>query len=337
MVAPERRGQLAAGRLQREVGALVEGGPESLGTELFGQVAHAGQAAVLAVPQLPEELRDATTELDGLIGLNEDVDVGGHALAVGETTTDEHVEANGAVRMLRRPQTDVVDFDAGAVLGAARDGDLELSRQVGVLAVTGEEGRDGLGHGKRRDDLLLVDAGDGARAHVARRVATRLDRGQADVPEALPDAGDVGDADPVELNVLPRREVGIAVPEDGAVIGTLGERVGRHADLPDLGRGHHSARDLDAHHEGVAPLALGIHANPLEPLHLSGHRIDGARTLLAVGIDHRLCHLEGVPGQLQLLGRVELADVPVGPDELEPAITPAAELHPIGIVEVARH
>ena len=47
--------------------------------------------------------------------------------------------------------------------------------------------------------------------------------------------------------------------------------------------------------------------------------------------------LEGVPRQLQLLNRVELADVAVGPDELEPAVATAAELHPVGIVEVTRH
>ena len=107
-----------------------------------------------------------------------------------------------------------------------------------------------------------VDARDRARADVARRVAARLHRGQPDVPEALPDPGDVGDADPVELNVLARREVGVAVAEDGAVVGALGEGVGRHADLADLGRGHHPAGDLDPHHEGIAALALRIHARP---------------------------------------------------------------------------
>jgi len=32
-----------------------------------------------------------------------------------------------------------------------------------------------------------------------------------------------------------------------------------------------------------------------------------------------------------------LADVAVGADELETAVAPAAEFHPVGIVEVARH
>ena len=69
VVTAERSGQLTAGGRKREFGALVEGGSETLRTELFGQVAHAGQAAVLPVPQLAEELGDPSAELDGLIGL----------------------------------------------------------------------------------------------------------------------------------------------------------------------------------------------------------------------------------------------------------------------------
>ena len=191
--------------------------------------------------------------------------------------------------------------------------------------------------GSAGNDFLLVDARDGARAHVARGVAARLDRGQADIPEALPNAGDVGDADPVELNVLPRREVCIAVPEDRTLVGSLGERVGRHPDLPNLGRGHDAARDLDPHHERVATLALGVHPDPLEALELSGHLVDGIDALLRIRLDDGLGDLEGVPRQLQLLDGVELADVAVGLDELEPAVATATELHPVGIVEVTRH
>jgi hypothetical protein len=41
--------------------------------------------------------------------------------------------------------------------------------------------------------------------------------------------------------------------------------------------------------------------------------------------------------QLHLLDGVQLADVPIRTDELQTAITPTAELHPVGIVEVAGH
>src|SRR6202044_3759512 len=106
-----------------------------------------------------------------------------HALTVRETPADQHVETDGAVCPFGRPQPDVVDLDPSAVLRAARDGDLELARQIGVLTVARKERGNGLSHGQCGDDFLLVDARDGARADVACGVATRLDRGQADIPE----------------------------------------------------------------------------------------------------------------------------------------------------------
>ena len=224
------------------------------------------------------------------------------------------------VALLGRPQADVVDLDPGAVLEASGHRDLELAGQVGVLAVPGEVGRDGLGHREGVDHFVGVDARDRARAHVAGRVTAGLDGGQPHVPEALPDPGHVGDADPVELDVLARREIGVAVAEDRAVVGPFGVGVGGHADLADLRRRHDTTGHLDPHHEGVAALALGVHADPLEPLHLPGHRVDGVGPLLGVGVDDRLRHLEGMPGQLQLLDRVQLADVAIGPDEAQAAV-----------------
>ena len=214
---------------------------------------------------------------------------------------------------------------------------LNLRGRLAYSRLPVKKRRNGLGHGQCRNDFLLVDARDGARAHVAGGIAARLDGGQTDIPEALPNPGDVGDADPVELNVLPRREVCITVPENRTLIGSFGERVGRDTDLPNLGRGHDAARDLDAHHERVATLALGIHTDPLEALELAGHVVDGIDALLRIRLDDCLGDLEGVPRQLQLLDRVELADVAVGLDEFEPAVASTTELHPIGIVEVARH
>ena len=141
----------------------------------------------------------------------------------------------------------------------------------------------------------------------------------------------------MELNVLPRREVGVAIPEDGALVGALGERIGRNSDLADLRRRHDAAGDLDPHHEGVATLALGVHADPLEAFELARHLVDGVNTLLRIRVDDRLGDLEGMPRQLELLSGVEFADVPIRPDELQSAVAAAAELHPIRIVEVTWH
>ena len=70
---------------------------------------------------------------------DEDVDVRGHALTVGQAAPGQQIEAEGAVVGPGRPQADVVDLGLGAVLHAPGHRDLELPGQVGVLAVAGEE------------------------------------------------------------------------------------------------------------------------------------------------------------------------------------------------------
>ncbi len=146
VVAAEAVGELSPRGHERERGALLERSPEAFGPQLLDQVAHPGQAAVLAVPELAEHLRHTSAELDRLIRQDEQVDVRRHPFAVGQAASDEDVEAEGPVRVGRRPQPDVVDLHPGAVLAASGHRDLELARQVGVLAVAREESRDGLGN-----------------------------------------------------------------------------------------------------------------------------------------------------------------------------------------------
>src|ERR1019366_10426013 len=112
--------------------------------------------------------------------------------------------------------------------------DLELPRQVGVLAVAGEEVRDLPGDRVRVEHLVGVDAGHSAAGHVAVRVAAGLQGGDAHIPEPLPDPRHVLDPDPVHLDVLAGRDIGVAVPEHLAVVGWLGARVGAPADLAAL-------------------------------------------------------------------------------------------------------
>ena len=67
VVAPVAAGELLAGRDEVEAGALGQLVAEALGTELLDQVAHAGQAPVLAVAELAEELGDRPGDLDRLV------------------------------------------------------------------------------------------------------------------------------------------------------------------------------------------------------------------------------------------------------------------------------
>ena len=82
--------------------------------------------------------------------------------------------------------------------------------------------------------------------------------------EPPPDAGDVLDAQPVDLDGLAGGEVGVAGAEHPALgaVGALAEGVGHHADLTDLRRGEEATGDLDPHHEGVAALLLRDRCRP---------------------------------------------------------------------------
>ncbi len=84
----------------------------------------------------------------------------------------------------------------------------------------------------------------------------------------------------MQLDVLAGGDVGVAVAEQLAVVGALRERVGDHPDLAELvGAFSCPPGNLDPQHEGVTALALGVEADPLQPLDLAGSRVDGGRAL----------------------------------------------------------
>ena len=338
VVAPVAAGQLLARRHQVEAGPPGQLVAEALGPELLDQVAHPGQAAVLAVAELAEELGDGPGDLDRLVLGHEHVDVGGHPLAVGQPAAHQEVEPERAVGGPGRPQADVVDLGLGAVLEAARHRDLELAGQVGVLAVAGEEVGDGPGDGQGVEGLVGVDARDRAAQHVAGRVAAGLDGGQADRGEPAPDPGDVLDPQPVDLDGLAGGEVGVAGPEHARLgaVGTLAEGVGDHADLAGLGGGEEAAGHLDPHHEGVAALLLGVDAGPLQALDLAGHLGDAGRTLLRVRVDDGVGDLEGVALELEQLDLVQLTRLAVRVDERHGPVRPA-QVQPVQLVPVLGH
>ena len=62
---------------------------------------------------------------------------------------------------------------------------------------------------------------------------------------------------PVQLDVLPRRQIEIAIAPERMRLRTAGVLVGDLADQPGLRRGQPPAGDLDPQHEGVAPCRCG--------------------------------------------------------------------------------
>ena len=185
---------------------------------------------------------------------------------------------------------------------------------------------------------MAVHAGYRAAQYVAQSVAAGLQRGQAHIVEALPDAGHVFHADPVQLNRLARGDIGVLGPENRALgaVRSFAEGVGRHTDGPELGCSEKAAGNLDAQHEGVAALLLRIDPGPLQPLDLSGDGGDGPGPLLRVPIEDGPDDLVRMALELLLFDQAQLADRPVGVDELHrPLIAP--ELHPIEVVLVPCH
>jgi hypothetical protein len=223
-------------------------------------------------------------------------------------------------------------------LHAPGDRHLELAGQVGVLAVAGEEVRDLAGDGQGVEGLVGVDPGDRTAEDVAGRVAAGLHRGQPDGGEPAPDAGDVLDPEPVDLDGLAGGEVGVARAEDPGLgaVGALAEGVGDHADLADLRGGEEPAGDLDPHHEGVPALLLRVDPGPLQPLHLAGNLGDARRPLLGVGVDDGVGDLQRVTLELPLLDLVELALRPVGIDEGHGPVRPS-DVQPVQLIAVFGH
>jgi len=162
---------------------------------------------------------------------------------------------------------DVVNFRVAAPDGAAGDGDFELAGEVVELGVAVELAGDGEGERGSVDELVGVEAGDGAAGDVADDVAAGSHGGEAGGLEGLDDDGQGLDGEPVELN-------GLAGGDVGEVAGVID---GEMAEGAELGGGEDAVGDGDTHHEVVGgeafaafaagdagSVALGVDAPPLE-------------------------------------------------------------------------
>ena len=158
-----------------------------------------------------------------------------------ETTPHHELEADFTGLVAHGGQADVVDGDRGAVFHGAIDRDLELAGQGDELRVERAPLADDLGVRARIDDLVRGDTGEFVRRRVTDAIARRLDRVHLDRGQVGQDVRGLFQLDPVELDVLARREVAIA-----AVV--LAGDVGEHAHLR---RRQQAVRDGDAQHVGM--------------------------------------------------------------------------------------
>src|SRR5882724_7308007 len=120
---------------------------------------------------------------------------------------DQHFEADLAGLVSVHAQADVMHLHGGAVLGRSCHGYLELARQERELRMEGRPLPDDLAVDARVLDLVAGHAGEMVGGDVADAVAGGLDGMHLHARQRGQDVRRVLEPDPVELQVLPRREV----------------------------------------------------------------------------------------------------------------------------------
>ena len=161
-----------------------------------------GLGAQPAVAVVAEDARDALPGVGHLVERDPHAQLVGEHRVGGQAAADPEVEAGAVLGVDGADERHVVDLGCHVVAGVSGEGRLELARQVGEVRVAERAPLDLVERLGAVDDLVLGDAGDGGAQEGARAVAARLERGEADRLEALPDRRDALDLDPVELDVV---------------------------------------------------------------------------------------------------------------------------------------
>ncbi len=173
--------------------------------------------------------------------------------------------------------------------GVARDGCLELARQVGQLRIANEPRADLLDQGGRIDDLVLGNAGHRRSQNDAGHVTARLGGGQAGSFEPVPNLRHVLNAHPVQLDVLPVRQV-------SSIAAKVGGNLPNDAQL--LG-GQGPAVDADAEHEVLVFEFVRLQGGGLaavDPLLALGVQPPPAKTAVQIGFFDAVEPAGGVDG-----------------------------------------
>ena len=193
-------------------------------------------------------------------------------------------------------ECDVVDLGRHIVIRHAGERSLELAGQVGELRVSDVALDDVANRRARIDDLLRRNTGDRGADDDPWAIPAGFGRVQADRLEPPPDLGNVLNADPVQLDVLPIGHVCCVAAELDRDL----------ADDPELFAGQCTTVDADPEHEvlvvefprlqrrGLTTVdtgpTLGIEAVPAEaPAQV--RRVDRSETALGVDVLDPLTHL----------------------------------------------
>src|SRR5215208_6205476 len=119
---------------------FLDGCPHALGAVIVDQELQAGLGAREAVLQiLAPDVEDGPGGWESVLGLDEDTEVARDARRRGEPAAHADAEAKPLTfrpGLAGADEDDAVDLRGVALVGASRDGDLVLARQVEVFAVS---------------------------------------------------------------------------------------------------------------------------------------------------------------------------------------------------------
>ena len=131
---------------------------------------------------------------------------------------------------------------------ASGDADFEFARQIVEIAVAHKEA---VGFERQRRgvaDFVGIHSGERAAGDVAGIVAARAHRGQTGAPQSIQQVGQILDRHPMQLDVLPYRQVG----------GSAGIFLGNVGDGSQLVGMKQAVGNADAHHEIRQRLAFSV-------------------------------------------------------------------------------
>ena len=198
-----------------------------------------------------EQLRHAAHDRQHLPPAHESVEPPSQVRVGGQAAPDAHGEAHLArTGVAHGGQPQIVDLGIDAPAPATGDRHLVLARQVVEVRVAVEHARRRVHERRGVDQLVGIHARHRAAGHVPGDVTAGPERRDPGAPECLEHRRQVLDRHPVQLHVLPDRQVGDAPRV------TLGQV----RDGPHLMRGERAVRDADANHEVRRRLALAAPA-----------------------------------------------------------------------------
>ena len=228
--------------------------------DTLDEIAQPRLVALLARPFVAKQVQQRTRDIHHLVRAHQHGQQPRQARVRSLGAADEHLK-EGVAAGAAGEKADVLRPEMQRVVGRAVQADVELTRQVGVVAVADEQRRHGAAQPSSIDQLVGEHTAERVSENVADVVVAGLLRGQPDGGQPVGHRRHVANREPLHLEVCTRRHVYDAV---AVVVGD-----GRH--LPRLRRGQLAGRNPDPIHVAARFVPLAVEeAVPLHPLQVRG-------------------------------------------------------------------